>query len=101
MAEDISGFKVMSATLEVERVQPSREGWEGCHARERTRVDSGKSWKVANKAIWGRGSVASLYKLIVPVDEAIAKVSGWKGEKWRSRIAEGWVTIWTRVLQMF
>ena len=41
----------MSATLEVERVQPMREGWEGCQARERTRVVSGKSWKVAKRAI--------------------------------------------------
>lgn len=38
---------------------------------------------------------------MVPVEEAMAKVSGWKGEKWRSRIAEGWVTVWTSVLCLY
>lgn len=60
VAVDISVLRVIRATVEVERVQPMREGWEGCQARERTSVDSGKSWKVANNEMCGRGSVASL-----------------------------------------
>ena len=39
------------ATVEDERVQPIKDGWEGCQARDRTSVASGKIWKVANKAI--------------------------------------------------
>lgn len=60
VADDMSGLRVIRATVEVLRVQPMRDGWEGCQARERTSVDSGKSWKVANNKMCGRGSVASL-----------------------------------------
>lgn len=51
VAFDISSASVTRAALDVDSVHPRRLGWEGCHASERTSVDSGNSWKVSKCAM--------------------------------------------------
>jgi hypothetical protein len=58
----------------------------------------GKSWKVFRRTIFDMSPCLSSYKLTEPVEEAMAKMEGLKGEKWRSRIAEGWEAVWQSCL---